>query len=103
MNEKIIILPNRKEMLLRLLGVSKKECAQKQFYPTLLEHAGQEFVVGGVVMMLVLAIQDYVKGVSFDMANLLYMHMPRFIEALVGNGEDFERVEISLREALVAK
>ena len=101
MIEKVITLPNRDEMLERLLKVSDNSHLQERFYPILLKQAGQERVLQGIVMMLALAIHDYVEGMPPVMANLMYMQAPDFIDALVSDAETAkESKELSLRGPL---
>ncbi|MEX2145048.1 MAG: hypothetical protein WD712_01590 [Candidatus Spechtbacterales bacterium] len=102
MSEKVITLPNRDEILARLVKVSDNSHLQERFYPILLKQAGQELVAQGIVMMLVLAIHDYVEGMPPVMANLMYMEAPGFIDALVSDPETAEEAKSFLKEALSA-
>lgn len=103
MKEKVITLPAREEMLDRLKKVSDNSHMQERFYPILLKHAGEEKVAQGVVMMLALAIHDYVEGMPPMMSNLMYMQAPQFIEALVDDKEVAQQAKTFLEEALSAK
>lgn len=103
MSEKVITLPDRESMLERLLKVNDHSGMQEKFYPILLESAGQEYVAQGVVMMLALAIHDYVEGMLPVMSNLLYVQAPQFVEALVDDPEVAEQAKSFLQEALNAK
>ena len=102
MNEKVITLPNRDEMLERLVKVSDNSHLQERFYPILLKQAGQERVALGIVMMLALATHDYVKGMPAVMANLMYMQAPGFIDALVSDPETAKEAKGFLKEVLSA-
>jgi len=102
MNEKVITLPNRDEMLERLLKVSNDSHKQQNFYPILLKKAGQELVAQGVVLMLALAIHDYVEGMPPVMVNLMYMEAPDLIDALVIDAETAEEAKSFLQEAISA-
>jgi len=102
MSEKVITLPNRDEMLERLLKVDDNSHTQEGFYPILLKQAGQERVAQGIVMMLALAIHNYVEGMPPFMANLMYMLAPDFIDALVSDAETAKEAKNFLREALSA-
>lgn len=102
MNENVITLPSREEMLERLLKVSNVSHVRQKFYPHLLKHAGQERVPQGVVMMLVLAISDYTTGLPSIVANQMYMQAPQFIEALVVDSKTAEEAKAFLKEALAA-
>src|SRR3989344_4313266 len=103
MSEKVITLPNREEILQRLLWVSDDSDMQERFYPILLKSAGQKRVAQGVVMMLALAIYDYVEGMPPVVANLMYIQAPQFIEALVDDPKVAEQAKTFLQEALAAK
>jgi uncharacterized membrane-anchored protein YjiN (DUF445 family) len=102
MNKKKVTLPDRDEMLKRLLKVSSDPHAQNRFYPILLQSAGQELVAHGVVMMIVLAIYDYTNNMSPAMSNLMYMQAPRIIEALVDDEEIATEAKSFLEEILPA-
>ena len=101
-DKKVITLPDRDEMLQRLLKVNDDRHVQERFYPILLESAGQERTARGVVLMLTLAIHDYVEGMPV-MSDHMHMLVPRFIEALVDDKEVAEQAESFLQETLEAK
>lgn len=103
MSEKTVTLPEKEEMLRRLVEVNDEPHFKERFYPILLKSAGQERVAEGIVMMLSLAIHDYVVGMPPIMANLMYMQAPRFIDALVSDPEVAEQAKSFLSEALAAK
>jgi hypothetical protein len=90
MFEKAVVLPDREEMLNRLLGVSHSGHMRQYFYPKLLEHAGEKKHAGGVAMMLTLAAADYEQqsppppGASSIAFRLL---IPLFAEVLVDDSE----------------
>jgi len=83
MKEGIIILPNKEEMLNRLIKANDNSHLQERFYPILLKSAGKELVAQDIVMVLTLAIYDYVEGMPTIMSNLMYMQADQFIDALV--------------------
>lgn len=82
-------LPKKAEMLTSLLSVSKNEHLREQFYPLLLENAGQRRVPHGMVNMLLCAAYDYTKGMPKNhkdmMLGLLCPLMPKFIDVLSPN------------------
>jgi hypothetical protein len=100
MNEKTITLPDREDMLKRLLGVCDMSHMEERFYPILLKNAGQERVASGVVMMLALAIHDYTEGMPAMMSGLIYMEAPNFIDALVDDKEVAEQAKTFLQQVL---
>ena len=87
MSEKVITLPDREEMLKRLLGVSNNSHIRQNFYPILLCEAGKKLVAQGIVAMLVFAIQRYLEGMAPNIAEQIYKLVPAFIEALVSDPE----------------
>lgn len=103
MSEKVITLPNRDEMLRRLIGVSDTMLQQERFYPLLLESAEGERSAQGVAAMLVLAIHDYVEDLPPIMARLMYPLAPKFVEALVDDQEVAEEAKSLLEEAFSVK
>ncbi len=98
MNEKAITLPNREEMLARLLKIDDDQHLQG-FYQILLDKAGQERTASGIVLMLTLAISAYAKGMS-SMPSVMYMLAPDFIDALVSDPEMAEEAKNFLQKAL---
>ena len=100
MSEKTIVLPTREDMLRRLIAVRDNSHYQERFYPILLKAAGQRRVAQGVVMMFTLAIHDYTQGLPPMMANLVYMDVPEFIDALVDDKEVAEEAKTFLEQAL---
>ena len=102
-SEKVITLPNREEMLARLIKVSDNSHLQERFYPILLKVAGQERVPQGIVKMLALAIHDYTEGMPPMIANLMYMQAPGFIDALVTDPEAAKEAKDRLQEVLGGK
>ena len=75
-------LPERKEMLDKLVAVQDNQHLRQKFYPLLLKDAGEEKVPMGVVMMLQLALYDYTEGMPPVMGKAMNMWMPQYIEAL---------------------
>jgi hypothetical protein len=100
MSDKAIVLPDRAEMLRRLVAVRDNSHYQERFYPILLKDAGQRRVAAGVVMMFTLAIHDYTQGMPPMVANLVHMDVPEFIDALVDDKEVAEAAKAFLKEAL---
>lgn len=78
-----ITLPGQETMRARLLQVDDNSHLQERFYPKLLANAGQERKPEGVVLMIVLAISDYTKGMPPFMANIMTLRAEEFIDALI--------------------
>lgn len=55
-------LPDREELLRRLRLVSDNAHFEERFFPLILKHAGTEKVAMGVVMLMELALYDYLQG-----------------------------------------
>lgn len=100
MSEKVITLPNHEDMQQRLLAVDDDERLQHEFYPHLLQHAGEEKVAQGVVMLLALAIFDFTNGMPPMMSGLMYMRANRYVDALVDDPEVADAAKRFLAEAL---
>jgi hypothetical protein len=88
--EKFIVLPQRDEMLKRLLRVSTEKYLQEKLYPLILNYAGSEKLPEGIVMLLMLSIHDYCEGMPPMMSTILTRKVPAFIDALVDD-EDVAR------------
>lgn len=84
---KTIILPERDDMLRRLLEVEDNPHAQQKFYPILLQSAGQQRNGMGVIMMLQMAIHDYTVGMPSVIAVAMQMLVKPYVEALVDDEE----------------
>lgn len=102
MEKKVIQLPNREEMLRRLLKVCDESHFQEKFYPILLERAGQTIVAQGIVIWFTLAIHDYSEGMPKIISNLVYAFVPRFIETLIDDLEVAEEAKSIFNEAIKA-
>lgn len=99
---KRVILPSRDEMLSRLGKVDSNPHLQKNFYPLLLEEAGEEKASGGVAMMVLQAIHRYAADMPPLMGQLLLVQAPQFIEALVKDPEAAAEAKGFLRGAISA-
>ena len=87
MNGRLVTLPNRELMLQRLIDVNDESHFQERFYPILLKQAGKEKFCQGVSLMLLLAIDDYTKGMPDMVKNVLHSMLPSFLEALLPDEE----------------
>jgi hypothetical protein len=83
MDQTTVTLPARDTMLAGLNHFAGKSHSLQQFYPTLLEHAGEQGTIEWVVSMLIFAIEGHTLDMPAINANLLYMEAPRFIDALL--------------------
>lgn len=102
MNDKVITLPNREEMLKRLLEVKCSSFTQQKFYPILLESAGEKKDAVEVVSMLALAIDDYTEGLPPMISYLMYRQANHFIDALINDAEVAQQARDFLQGALQA-
>jgi hypothetical protein len=82
-DEGVFTLPNKEEMLARLMKVNSNSHFAEKLYPRLTRSAGREKVPMGVVMMLTLAIHDYMEGLPPMMGALVEKQVPEFIDALI--------------------
>lgn len=99
-SENVIRLPEAEEMKRRLLSVDDNSHLQQEFYPILLEQAGQKRVAMGIVEMLTLAIHDYTNGMPATMSRLLHMRANEFVDALIDDARVATAAKAQLREAL---
>jgi hypothetical protein len=103
MAETALTLPDREEMLARLLKINDLSHFRQYLYPRLLTSAGKQITApSGVAMMLVLAMYDYVKecGLPSIATRALYLQAPVFVDALVSDVELINATKEFLREAL---
>lgn len=84
---KVTRLPEKEDMLARLISVNDDSHAVEQFYPLILKDAGRELVGSGVVLMLHLAIHDYTEGMPPFMGALIQMSLKGYVEALIDDPE----------------
>lgn len=100
MSEKTIVLPSREDMLLSLIAVRDNGHYQQKFYPILLQDAGQRLCAQGIVMMFAIAIFDYTQGMPPVLADIVYMDVPKFIDAIVDDQEVAKEAKNFLAKAL---
>ncbi|OGY64860.1 MAG: hypothetical protein A3J53_01435 [Candidatus Harrisonbacteria bacterium RIFCSPHIGHO2_02_FULL_40_20] len=99
---KAIVLPSAEEMLTRLRKVHSDSHADSGIHPRILTHAGTPKVAAGIVMMLVLAIDEYYKKEKFPpiMLNILNGDIPQYIDALVDDLEVRKEAQAFYEEVL---
>lgn len=78
-----ITLPDRDEMLRRLLKADSDSHLVAKFYPLILEHAGEKLDGPSVVNILTLAIAVYVEACSAPMYTALEIRLRTFLAALI--------------------
>lgn len=81
-------LPERDEMLRRLMNVSPDSYWAVRFYPLLTKYAGQRLSSEDIVMMFTLAAAEYAEGISPAAMYQLYMLIPEFVRRIVDDDED---------------
>ena len=76
--------------------------ADSGIHPRILTHAGTPKVAAGIVMMLVLAIDEYYKKEKFPpiMLNILNGDIPQYIDALVDDLEVRKEAQAFYEEVL---
>jgi len=84
---KTIELPDFDEMRRRLETVVHDDHGRQKFVPRLLESAGRQIAGPGVVMMIQLAIHDYVKGMPPIMDAVMQGQVKDLVIALVDDDE----------------
>ncbi len=65
MNEQLVILPEPEEMLERLVSTDDSQYMRDRFYPHLIRHAGEEKAAEGVLIMLLLAVEELYSRADF--------------------------------------
>lgn len=83
MTDELIALPNREELLERLLAVNDSSHLQQGLFQKLLTEAGTTKSVQGVAIMLSLALLDCIKDLPEQVAGIICRDAPNFIDALV--------------------
>jgi hypothetical protein len=94
MKDKVITLPQRSEMYKRLVAVMEETHVVEQFYPLLLKHAGTQKVAKGVVIAILLGIDDYTRDLPPYAQRILLKEVPAFVDAMVddkGVAEDAKK------------
>jgi hypothetical protein len=82
---KRITLPAREEMLSKLIAAESSNHIVQNFYPKLLDHAGQGKVACGVAVILNMAIIEYCDSAILLAA--MQLRAPEFIDALIDDAE----------------
>ena len=95
-------LPDREEMLRRLIAFDDNSHLVQKFYPKLLKDAGTEKVPIGVVMILTLAIADYTEGMPIQMQVIMEMKAQEIIKCMSPN-EEFATETLAAWEASFKK
>jgi len=95
-----IILPDRMEMLQRLMRVDSSVHVLEGFYPELLRFAGQRRTLQDLVNLVFRAIEDFTKNVALIFKEYMYKQAPQFIEVLLDDSELIEQAKIYMQEAL---
>ncbi|MBI5470582.1 hypothetical protein HY968_04680 [Candidatus Kaiserbacteria bacterium] len=80
--ETLVTLPQREEMLARLLKVSDAPRLTRRFYPILLQHAGLEMTPQAVVNYLVLDTEVWAEGVKTGRREI-HSRANEFIDAMI--------------------
>lgn len=77
-----ITLPDADELTRRLVAINDEPHLVERFYPRLARYAGQERTGMGVGMSLVLASDDYTRGLPSVVAVQMRMILHTFVPAL---------------------
>jgi hypothetical protein len=79
----LITLPERDDMLARLTAIDDEQHLVRRFYPKILKAAGQQRAAGGVVMLVQLAIVDYMEGMPAVLGQVMMLRRDQFVLALI--------------------
>jgi len=106
MQEKVVKLPGKPEIMKRLKGVNTAtdEYMAERFYPLIAEAANRELVANGVLLMFYLKIQDFMKDGGYPpmMGNLMHYKIPAWVDALIDDKDVAEEIK-RLHKELMAK
>lgn len=84
---KVISLPDEQSMFSRLTAVFDDAHARANFYPLLYKSAGREVNGMGVVMVVQLAIADYVQTLPPPMPAIMQFWLRPIVEALIDDDD----------------
>jgi hypothetical protein len=84
---KVVVLPERDEMLKRLLVVDDDLHLQTNLYLLLLDLAGQRFDHEGIVLKILMAVKTYTQSLPPAMYQMVLDKVPHFIDVLVDDKE----------------
>lgn len=98
--ERVMTLPDKEEMLKRLIAVDDNDHLKERFYPSLLGHASSAKVAVGICMIINCAIYDYCEGMPEIMLAIMFMKAPAHIDALCDDKEIAEEAKAFLKEAI---
>ena len=101
-------LPDRDEMANRLIAVDGNGHMVRNFYPRLLREAGRKLPPFGFIMMMTLAIDDYVRSSNLGPASQMTAHMMlmrvrTYADKLIDNETSLAEVHGLLDEMGVAR
>ena len=101
-SKKVVTLPSKEEIMKRLRPVHDDAYMAERFLPLVAEKAaGKKLVAEGIVMMLSLAVADFVKsGYPPQMEGVLLLYMPMYIDALVDDKEVAKTAKNFFSEAM---
>lgn len=85
-------------MLANLLAVSNESHFRERLYPLFLEKAGRELEPMGIVIGLLLAVEDYSSGMP-TMKALVYLYFDRFIDAVTDDAAARAAAKAFFKEA----
>lgn len=87
---KTFTMPTTEELMRRLsqVDMGANDYMREQFYPLIASEGGCELVAAGLVTMLTLKINDFVRsGYPPAMEEILHMYVPQIIDAIVDDPE----------------
>jgi hypothetical protein len=97
MKDEKILLPNRKEMLQRLMNVNSSTHLLEDFYPTILKNAGQEKTVKDLIVIILTAIDIYSENLATIAKDFILEQLPRFVEVLIDDKELAQKAKLYLQ------
>ncbi len=101
MTGKVITLPQRDEMLARLLAVNDDVKLRARFYPKILDYAGSAKTAQSVGMILMHAYHTYSDYLPDMEAICLHIELPDFVDAIAPDAEVARDAKVFLQKMLM--
>jgi hypothetical protein len=83
---KAVVLPTSQAIMQRLTALFDDELARR-IYAKVAKRGGQEIYGSGLVLAFTLALEDECKGYPPVMRNLVWLWIPKWVEALIDDPE----------------
>ena len=96
--KKAIILPDKEEILRRLLKTDSSPRLREEFYPLLVKHASEEKSAEEIFQIILEAVRDYTENTRSVMQMMMHLMSEDFIDALINNRKVAEQAKLLCKE-----